>query len=116
MQVDHRAAVSREAMGVANWEAGGKDGDFCQPLPAGCVPIIMPYSIDIFIEITVLMSYVGCMKTPTAKAESLEARVLRRIKRQRRAVFMREDFSDLGGYDQVGRVLRSLVGRQGNRT
>ena len=43
------------------------------------------------------------------KKESLEARVMRRIDRKRGDVFLREDFKDLGGYDQVGRVLRGLV-------
>ncbi len=43
------------------------------------------------------------------KKESLEARVMRLIDRKRGDVFLREDFKDLGGYDQVGRVLRGLV-------
>lgn len=43
------------------------------------------------------------------KAEKLESRVLKRIVRKRGDVFLREDFRDLGGYDQVGRVLRGLV-------
>jgi hypothetical protein len=34
----------------------------------------------------------------------LETRLLRRIDRKRRDVFLRADFADLGGYDQVGRV------------
>lgn len=33
----------------------------------------------------------------------------RRIRRGKQFVFLREDFKDLGGYDQVGRVLRQLV-------
>ncbi|MFI5021644.1 MAG: hypothetical protein ACHQRJ_08330 [Alphaproteobacteria bacterium] len=41
--------------------------------------------------------------------DTLEIRVLDRIARKRRDVFLRDDFTDLGGYDQVGRVLRSLV-------
>ena len=41
--------------------------------------------------------------------ETLETRLLRRIDRKRRDVFLRADFADLGGYDQVGRVLRKLV-------
>ena len=32
-----------------------------------------------------------------------------RIGRTRRNVFIRADFADLGGYDQVGRALRKLV-------
>src|SRR5580698_2558749 len=42
-------------------------------------------------------------------AETLEARLSGRIKRARRDVFLRSDFDDLGGYDQIGRVLRDLV-------
>jgi hypothetical protein len=41
--------------------------------------------------------------------ESLETRLLKRIGRKRSDVFLRADFSDLGGYDQIGRVLRQLV-------
>ena len=43
------------------------------------------------------------------RSESLETRILKRIARKRGDVFLREDFRDLGGYDQVGRVLRGLV-------
>lgn len=43
------------------------------------------------------------------KPESLEDRLEKRIARKRGDVFLRADFSDLGGYDQVGRALRSLV-------
>lgn len=42
-------------------------------------------------------------------SKNLEARLLKRIDRKRCDVFLRSDFSDLGGYDQVGRVLRLLV-------
>jgi Family of unknown function (DUF6088) len=35
--------------------------------------------------------------------------VRKRITRKRANVFLRSDFEDLGGYDQVGRVLRALV-------
>ena len=41
--------------------------------------------------------------------EALETRLLRRIDRKRGDVFLRTDFADLGGYDQVGRALRRLV-------
>ena len=41
--------------------------------------------------------------------ETLEARLLKRIDRKRGDVFLRADFGDLGGYDQVGRALRQLV-------
>lgn len=30
--------------------------------------------------------------------------------RMRRDVFLRADFADLGGYDQIGRALRNLIG------
>ena len=43
------------------------------------------------------------------KPETLEARLLKRIDRKRGDVFLRADLSDLGGYDQVGRVLSQLV-------
>ncbi|HGY1078535.1 TPA: S-adenosylhomocysteine hydrolase, partial [Aeromonas salmonicida subsp. salmonicida] len=35
-------------------------------------------------------------------------RVEARIKRSKRDVFLREDFDDLGGYDQIGRALRQM--------
>ena len=35
---------------------------------------------------------------------TLEGKMTYRIKRSAEAVFMRRDFKDLGGYDQVGRV------------
>jgi hypothetical protein len=43
------------------------------------------------------------------KPETIEDRVLKRIGRKRADVFLRGDFDDLGGYDQVGRVLGNLV-------
>jgi hypothetical protein len=43
------------------------------------------------------------------KPETLESKMLKRIERGRRDVFLRADFDDLGGYDQVGRSLRGLV-------
>jgi hypothetical protein len=54
------------------------------------------------------MSYVVTMKMP-AKPETLETRLSNRIDRKRSDVFLRSDFDDLGGYDQVGRALRDLV-------
>jgi len=41
----------------------------------------------------------------------LENRVVYRIKRSRANVFLRRDFSDLSGYDQIGRTLRGLVNK-----
>jgi hypothetical protein len=42
------------------------------------------------------------------RSETLEERLLKRINR-RGDVFLRADFEDLGGYDQVGRVLRKII-------
>ena len=49
------------------------------------------------------------MRTTLAKPETLEERLTKRIARKRGNVFLRTDFEDMGGYDQVGRALRSLV-------
>lgn len=49
------------------------------------------------------------MKYAAMKPESLKERVEKRIARKRGDVFLRADFSDMGGYDQVGRALRGLV-------
>lgn len=43
------------------------------------------------------------------KSLTLESRILRKIARKTDNVFMRDDFKDLGGYDQVGRVLKHLA-------
>jgi hypothetical protein len=43
------------------------------------------------------------------RTETLETRILKRMERKRGDVFLRADFGDLGGYDQVGRVLRKIV-------
>ena len=43
------------------------------------------------------------------RPETLESRLLKRIDRKRGDVFLRADFDDLGGYDQIGRALRQLV-------
>ena len=43
------------------------------------------------------------------KYETLSYKISSRIARKKDIVFLREDFADLGGYDQVGRVLRELV-------
>ena len=40
---------------------------------------------------------------------TLEGKITYRIKRSSATVFMRQDFKDIGGYDQVGRILRQLV-------
>ncbi|MHB2054109.1 DUF6088 family protein [Pantoea dispersa] len=40
---------------------------------------------------------------------TIKARMQSRLKRSKRYVFTRDDFNDLAGYDQIGRVLRELV-------
>ena len=45
------------------------------------------------------------------KRKTLESMITTRIARKKCAVFLRSDFDDLGGYDQVGRVLRDLVSK-----
>ena len=40
---------------------------------------------------------------------TIKTRIRTRLNRSRRYVFIRADFKDIAGYDQVGRVLRSLV-------
>ena len=40
---------------------------------------------------------------------TIKARILKRLKRSGRYVFVRTDFKDLADYDQVGRALRDLV-------
>src|SRR5260370_42442331 len=49
------------------------------------------------------MSYFDSMR------ETIEDQLSKRIDRKRGDVFLRADFGDLGGYDQVGRALRQLV-------
>lgn len=43
---------------------------------------------------------------------TLESKIIRRIRRSKASVFVRQDFRDLGGYDQVGRALRQLVAKR----
>lgn len=43
------------------------------------------------------------------KPDTLETKLMKRVARKRGDVFLRADFADLGGYDQVGRTLRDLV-------
>jgi hypothetical protein len=49
------------------------------------------------------------MRNATNRPESLEQRLEKRIARKRGDVFLRADFDDMGGYDQVGRALRKLI-------
>ena len=46
-----------------------------------------------------------------AGRKPLEHRIAKRIARRQTNVFLRGDFSDLGGYDQVGRSLRNLTAK-----
>jgi hypothetical protein len=55
------------------------------------------------------MSYIGSMRKGITLPDSLQDRLEKRIARKRGDVFLRADFDDLGGYDQVGRALRGLV-------
>jgi hypothetical protein len=55
------------------------------------------------------MSYIGSMRKGATLPDSLQDRLEKRIARKRGDVFLRTDFDDLGGYDQVGRALRQLV-------
>jgi hypothetical protein len=45
------------------------------------------------------------------KYGTLGYKISARILRKNSSVFIREDFADLGGYDQVGRILRDLAKR-----
>lgn len=40
---------------------------------------------------------------------SIKNKIQSRIKRSKRSVFLRADFKDIAGYDQVGRILRFMV-------
>ena len=40
---------------------------------------------------------------------TIASKVTARINRSKRYVFARTDFTDIAGYDQVGRVLKKLV-------
>ncbi|MCB9983669.1 MAG: hypothetical protein H6861_08380 [Rhodospirillales bacterium] len=44
-----------------------------------------------------------------AKYGTLLYKISARISRKKEAVFVREDFADIGGYDQIGRILRQLA-------
>lgn len=56
------------------------------------------------------MSYF-CRKKDMPKRKTLESKIANRINRSVASVFVRQDFKDIGGYDQVGRILRLLVGK-----
>jgi hypothetical protein len=68
--------------------------------PSNCI-ITDCYSLEIFSQMT--------LEEFAVRPETLEAGLLKRIAHKRGDVFLRVDFADLGGYDQVGRTLRELV-------
>ena len=43
------------------------------------------------------------------KKQTLHGKISERIAHRKANVFIREDFDDLGGYDQIGRILAKLV-------
>lgn len=45
------------------------------------------------------------------KVSTLERKISERITRKKSVVILRDDFRDLGGYDQIGRALRTLVAK-----
>lgn len=47
----------------------------------------------------------------TKRLKTLEENMMYRIKHRKSDIFMREDFGDLAGYDQVGRGLQRLVAK-----
>ena len=53
--------------------------------------------------------FVSILKKIMFKKKVLENKILERISRKKGTVFVRADFKDLAGYDQVGRALRNLV-------
>ena len=48
---------------------------------------------------------------PPPRPQPLEKRIAQRVARKKFNVFLRRDFKDLGGYDQVGRALRRLTAK-----
>jgi hypothetical protein len=55
------------------------------------------------------MSYIDSTAKLTRKPPTMSEKIEARIARRKGDVFLRADFSDLGGYTQVGRGLRSLM-------
>jgi hypothetical protein len=62
------------------------------------------------VEIRRQVFYIDSMKRAISRSKTLAERMEERIARRRGDVFLRQDFADLGGYVQVGRGLRRLVG------
>ncbi|MFT5816469.1 MAG: hypothetical protein ACI9VT_004248, partial [Psychroserpens sp.] len=55
----------------------------------------------------VCLLYLGCVNWSFIM--TIASKVKTRINRSKRYVFARADFTDIAGYDQVGRVLKKLV-------
>jgi hypothetical protein len=55
------------------------------------------------------MLYIDTMRRSVRKPPTLSEKIESRIAKVKGDVFLRADFSDLGGYNQVGRVLQALV-------
>jgi hypothetical protein len=68
-----------------------------------------PYLFEICLKNIIICRIMTCSLEASMRPETLENRILKRIARKRGDVFLRADFGDLGGYDQVGRVLRGLA-------
>lgn len=49
------------------------------------------------------------LEIEVSRARTLEQKIALRISKSKREVFLRKDFEDLGGYNQVGRCLKKLV-------
>ena len=48
----------------------------------------------------------------TPAKDTLESKITYRVKRSKASVFVRGDFKDIGGYDQVGCILKGLVKKE----
>ena len=44
--------------------------------------------------------------------DTLEGKITYRVKRSKAPVFVRDDFKNIGGYDQVGRILSRLIKKE----
>jgi hypothetical protein len=55
------------------------------------------------------MSYIDSMSKSARKPPTLSEKIEARIARKKGDVFLRADFQELGGYDQVGRALQAIV-------
>ena len=43
--------------------------------------------------------------------KTVKQKIITRITRSKKEVFLRKDFQDLGGYNQVGKILQILIGQ-----